>query len=137
MSADGKREWQRLIVDVTFSQVHTLLYADLDGVGEPELITGKRIYAHEGEPGATHAPVICYYQFDRQAARWTRHDIFNGAPATKAPEDPAQRWALKDFPRATAGTGLQMSAADIDADGDTDLVCPGKSGLYLFENLGL
>jgi hypothetical protein len=137
VSADGKREWQRLVIDVTFSQVHTLLYANLDGVGEPELITGKRIYAHESELGATHAPVICYFQFDRQAARWMRHEIFQGAPASNAPEDPAQRWALKDFPRATAGTGLQMSAADIDGDGDTDLVCPGKSGLYLFENLGL
>jgi len=24
---------------------------------------------------------------------------------------------------------------DIDADGDLDVVAPGKSGLYLFENL--
>ncbi len=37
----------------------------------------------------------------------------------------------------TTGTGLQMSAADIDGDGDIDLVCPSKSELYLFENLGL
>ena len=28
-----------------------------------------------------------------------------------------------------------MTAIDIDRDGDLDLVCPGKSGLYLFENL--
>jgi hypothetical protein len=28
-----------------------------------------------------------------------------------------------------------MTAIDIDKDGDIDLVCPGKSGLYLFENL--
>ena len=28
-----------------------------------------------------------------------------------------------------------MTAIDIDKDGDLDLVCPGKSGLYLFENL--
>jgi hypothetical protein len=28
-----------------------------------------------------------------------------------------------------------MTAIDIDHDGDLDLVCPGKSGLYLFENL--
>jgi hypothetical protein len=28
-----------------------------------------------------------------------------------------------------------MTAIDIDGDGDVDLVCPGKSGLYLFENL--
>jgi hypothetical protein len=28
-----------------------------------------------------------------------------------------------------------MAARDLDGDGDIDLVCPGKSGLYLFENL--
>ncbi len=47
-----------------------------------------------------------------------------------------QRLALKDFPPGTAGTGLQLTAFDIDGDGDLDLVCPGKGGLYLFENLG-
>ncbi len=46
-----------------------------------------------------------------------------------------KRDAQKDFPPGTAGTGLQMTAIDIDGDGDLDLVCPGKSGLYLFENL--
>jgi hypothetical protein len=30
---------------------------------------------------------------------------------------------------------LQMTAIDIDRDGDLDLLCPGKSGLYLYENL--
>ena len=29
-----------------------------------------------------------------------------------------------------------MTAVDLDRDGDLDLVCPGKSGLYWFENLG-
>jgi len=43
---------------------------------------------------------------------------------------------LKDSPLGTAGTGLQLTVIDIDIDGDLDLVCPGKSGLYLFENLG-
>ena len=47
----------------------------------------------------------------------------------------SDRLALKDFPPGTAGTGLQMTAIDIDRDGDLDLLCPGKSGLYLFENL--
>ncbi len=27
-----------------------------------------------------------------------------------------------------------MQAHDMDRDGDLDLVCPGKSGLYWFEN---
>ena len=56
-------------------------------------------------------------------------------PRTPRPKGP-ERDALKDFPAGTAGTGLQMTAIDIDRDGDIDLVCPGKSGLYLFENLG-
>ena len=32
------------------------------------------------------------------------------------------------------GAGMQISVVDIDADGDLDLVCPGKSGLFLVEN---
>ncbi len=61
--------------------------------------------------------------------------IFQGEPAKNAPAKGGDRLALKDFPPGTAGTGLQMTAIDIDRDGDLDLVCPGKSGLYLFENL--
>ena len=135
-SADGKRVWTKHNIDDTFSQVHTLVFANLDGVGEPELITGKRVYAHEIEPGETDSSVVFYYQYDRKQEKWVKHTIFRGDPAVNAPKDAKDRWALKDFPRGTAGTGLQMSAVDIDGDGDLDLVCPGKSGLYLFENLG-
>ena len=34
-----------------------------------------------------------------------------------------------------AGIGISTELADIDGDGDLDLVAPGKSGLYLFENM--
>jgi hypothetical protein len=33
------------------------------------------------------------------------------------------------------GAGMQIPVLDIDGDGDADLVCPGKSGLFLAENL--
>ncbi len=134
-SASGAREWTKLNIDDTFSQVHTLLLADLDGKGEPELVTGKRVYAHEVEPGATDGSVVLYFQYDRKAEKWARSTIFQGDPALNAPNEAKDRWALKDFPKGTAGTGLQMAALDIDGDKDIDLVCPGKSGLYLFENL--
>jgi hypothetical protein len=136
-SVDGKREWKKLTIDDSFSQVHTLVYADLDGDGEQELVTGKRVYAHEVEPGDTDGSVVFYYRFEKATATWKRHTIFHGDPALNAPKDAKDRWALKDFPRGTAGTGLQIAAVDIDKDGDVDLVCPGKSGLYLFENTGL
>jgi len=134
-SDEGSRTWTKLKIDDTFSQVHVLLYTDLDGVGEPELVTGKRVYAHEVEPGDTDGSVIYSFQYDRANANWKRQTIFQGEPALNAPKNAKDRWALKDFPRGTAGTGLQIAAVDIDQDGDIDLVCPGKSGLYLIENL--
>ncbi len=136
IAADGKRQWTKLKIDDTFSQVHTLVLAKFDPAREPELITGKRVYAHEVEPGDTAAPVIFSYRFDRPSKQWLKRTIFRGEPALNAPQAAKDRWALKDFPRGSAGTGLQMAAIDIDGDGDLDLVCPGKSGLYLFENLG-
>ncbi len=132
---DGQRTWHRHPIDKTIASVHALMWADLDGDGKDELITGKRVYAHEIEPGATDGSVIARYLFDRARKEWTRHVIFQGEPAKNAPAEREKRLALRDFPTGTAGTGLQLTAIDIDKDGDLDLVCPGKSGLYLFENL--
>ena len=111
-------------------------YSSLQTALQTAANTGKRVYAHEVEPGATDAPVVAWYGFDRTADAWTKHVIFQGEPARGAPAGGPARDAQKDFLPGTAGTGLQMTAIDIDGDGDVDLVCPGKSGLYLFENLG-
>ena len=132
---DGTRTWSKDRVDMSFSQAHTLHLADLDGDGQPEIVTGKRVYAHETEPGATEAPCIYSFQFDRSKSRWVKEIIYEGKPAQNAPRNAKDRWALKDFERGSAGTGLQMDARDMDGDGDIDLICPGKSGLYWFENL--
>jgi hypothetical protein len=137
-SDTGGRTWTKGVIDHTVASVHTLLWADIDGDGKAhELVTGKRVYAHEIEPGATDGSLIAWYHFDPGAKGWGRHVIFQGEPAKSAPAKAEERLAQRDFPKGTAGTGLQLTAIDIDGDGDVDLVCPGKSGLYLFENLGL
>ncbi|MEO6807812.1 MAG: VCBS repeat-containing protein [Isosphaeraceae bacterium] len=135
---DGARAWSKPIeIDPKIASVHTLLWADLDGDGKAdELVTGKRVYAHEREAGDTDGSIVAWYRFDRETKAWTRHVIYQGEPAKDAPDDISKRDAQKDFAPGTAGTGLEMTAIDIDGDGDLDLVCPGKSGLYLFENLG-
>jgi hypothetical protein len=135
--SNGERAWTKpMLIDGKLSSVHTLLWADLNGDGkDDELVTGKRVYAHEHEDGDVEPPVIAYYRFDKPSNAWTRHPIFVGEPARNAPADPSKRDAQKDFPPGTAGTGLEMTAIDLDRDGDLDLVCPGKSGLYWFENL--
>jgi hypothetical protein len=136
-SARGERTWTKGVIDDKVASVHTLLWADIDGDGKAhELVSGKRVYAHEVEPGATDSSLVAWYNFDPQSRAWVKHVIFQGEPAKNAPEKAADRLALRDFPAGTAGTGLQMTAIDIDGDGDIDLVCPGKSGLYVFENLG-
>ena len=137
-SSGGGRTWSKpMVIDNTLSSVHTLLWADLDGDGKKdELVTGKRVYAHEIEAGEVEASQIAYYTFDRGKNAWEKHLIYKGEPAGKdTPKDAGKRDALKDFPPGTAGTGLEMTVIDIDGDGDLDIVCPGKSGLYYFENL--
>jgi hypothetical protein len=137
-SPAGERTWTKQTIDDSIASVHTLIWADLDGDGQArELVTGKRVYAHEVEPGATDGSVVAWYAFDRTAAKWVKHVIFQGEPARNAPREAGKRRALSDFPAGTVGTGLEMTAIDIDRDGDVDLVCPGKSGLYLLENLGV
>lgn len=136
--ANGERSWSApMVIDPTVTSVHTLLWADLDGDGKKqELITGKRVYAHEVEEGDVEASQIAWYDYDKGSKSWKKHSIYQGQPAKDAPKEAAKRDAQKDFPEGTAGTGLEMTAIDIDGDGDIDLVCPGKSGVYLFENLG-
>jgi hypothetical protein len=134
--AGGERSWTKQVIDNSVASVHALMWADIDGDGKAdELVTGKRVYAHEVEPGATDGSQVAWYAFDPANKNWSKHVIFQGEPAKNAPAKASDRLALKDFPPGTAGTGLQLTAIDIDRDGDVDLVCPGKSGLYLFENL--
>lgn len=136
-AGDGTRSWTKGVIDESVASVHSLIWADLNGDGQAhELVTGKRVYAHEIEPGATDGSVIAWYDFDRATGGWKRHTVYQGEPATNAPAEGPKRDALKDFPPGTAGTGLQIEAIDLDKDGDLDLLCPGKSGLYWFENLG-
>jgi hypothetical protein len=135
---NGDRAFSKpMVIDDKLSSVHTLLWADLNGDGkDDEMLTGKRVYAHEREDGDVEPPVIAYFRFDKAAKAWTKHEIFRGEAAKNAPADASKRDAQKDFVPGTAGTGLEMTAIDLDKDGDLDLVCPGKSGLYWFENLG-
>ena len=135
--ADGKPAWEKHLIDDSISSVHVLQWVDLNGDGKKnELLSGKRVYAHEVEPGDVGPSIIAYYRFDKPTKKWTRHVISQSEAAKNAPADAGKRDAQKDFPPGTAGTGLEVVAVDIDKDGDIDLVCPGKSGLYLFVNQG-
>ncbi len=112
---DGANVWEKHLIDKTWSQGHSPLWADLNGNGRSEFIDGKRYWAHEGrDPGARDPLVIYRYEFDSATRTWTRDSIQENGPA---------------------GVGLDPKVADLDRDGDLDLVLPGRSGLYWYENL--
>ncbi|MBI1370560.1 MAG: VCBS repeat-containing protein [Planctomycetes bacterium] len=114
-TADGKLQWQEHLIDKEYSQPHSLALADLDGDGQPELITGKRKFAHNGkDPGGMDAPCLYYYTIDRKSGTFTRHTIDVGQ----------------------VGTGLQIRTADLNGDGRTDIFVAGKSGTYVLINQG-
>ncbi len=114
---DGKRGWERKLIDEAWSQAHASTLADLTGDGHPELITGKRLYAHNGKDAGGREPLGLYwYEFvetERQW-EWVRHIIHYGG---------------------RVGGGMQIPVVDIDGDQDLDIVVAGKGGVFLFRNL--
>ena len=114
-NANGQRTWEKHLIDKSWSQPHFMLMADLDNDGKAELVTGKRYYAHNGnDPGENDPECVYYYKFDAATKDWTRHTIHEGG---------------------RVGFGINTAVVDIDGDGDLDVVAPGKSGLYLLENV--
>ena len=106
--------WTKHIIDESFSQSHALRLVDLDGDGQPELVTGKRYRGHGGSDAGSYDPVVLYaYSIDRRTATFTRSTLsING----------------------TASVGTQIVAEDLDHDGDIDLATAGKLGVHVLEN---
>ncbi len=114
--ADGTFKQNK--IDDAWSQAHAMTMVDLNGDGQMDFVTGKRHWAHDHDPGAQDPLGIYWYESRKSAdgkkLDWTRHIIDYGG---------------------RTGTGMQIPVVDIDGDGDLDIICPGKGGLYLFENL--
>ena len=77
--AAGKRTWVKHIIDDSWSQAHAMTLADLNGDGRPELVTGKRYYAHEKDPGANETLGVYWYEaLNREGSQWRRHILDYG-----------------------------------------------------------
>ena len=114
---DKTDKWIKHSLNTANSQYHELRLADLDNDSHPELITGKRYHAHNGNDPGGNDPVGLYY-----------YSLKDGKP---------QCVTIDYGPVGQAsGTGIYMWIADVDKNGWNDIIAPGKEGLYLFHNLG-
>lgn len=109
--------WSRHPIDPFNSQYHDLAWVDLDGDGAPELVTGKRYWAHCGsDPGERDDLGLYYF-------KWT------GAGFAKQVVDYGPVGIGK-------GCGIHFAVGDLNGDGRPEIVAPGKDGLAVYWNLG-
>ena len=112
-----KPSWSKHNIDPYNSQFHAMQWADIDGDGKEELITGKRYRAHNGHDPGENDPVGIYYY------KW------NGDSFTK------QIISYGAFGEGK-GLGIYFSISDLTGSGRKDIIVAGKDGLCVFYNRG-
>ncbi len=109
-----KDGWQMHDIDKSISQTHSLCMADINGDKLPDLITGKRFWAHGpgGDVGADQPAVVVWFELSRTGGKpsWTAHQIDDNS-----------------------GVGTQFEVADVNGDGLLDVVTGNKKGAHYFE----
>jgi len=104
------------LIATSFSQSHSLALADIDGDGLPDLVSGKRWYAHgpAGDPGSQDPAVLVWFRLRRSAAGV----VF-------------EQHAIDD----DSGVGTQFVVADVDGNGLPDVVTSNKKGVHVHLHL--
>ena len=113
--ASGSTAWRNHEISKSISQTHSSVLIDINGDGNPDLLTGKRFFAHNDtntDPGTYDAPVLVWFEFKPgKNPSWLQHEIDN-----------------------SSGAGLNFIVEDITKDGLLDIVISNKKGVYVFEN---
>ena len=98
---------------VQFSQPHAVVMADIDRDGLPDIISGKRYWAHgpTGDVDSDAPAVIYWFKLvrDKKGAHYEPHLVDDAS-----------------------GVGTQFIVADINNDDRLDIVTSNKAGVFVF-----
>jgi hypothetical protein len=105
--------------DVVFSESHAERFADMDGDGIPDMITGKRYWSEAGNNTLTHndpwgAPVLYVYKTVRD------------------PKAPGGARFVPELIHNKSGVGSSFDVVDLNKDGKLDIVTATTFGTYVF-----
>jgi hypothetical protein len=128
-AADGSRSFvERPIMSdfstknaggVIFSQLHGATYADVDGDGLQDFITGKRFWSHLDtfiDPDPHGPPVLYVYRTVRN------------------PKAPGGAEFVPELIHNRSGVGSHLAVVDLDKDGSAEIITSTKRGTYIFWN---
>jgi hypothetical protein len=104
---------------VTFSQLHGATYADVDGDGLQDFITGKRFWSHLDtfiDPDPHGAPVLYVYRTVRN------------------PKAPGGAEFVPELIHNRSGVGSHLSVVDLNKDGSAEIITSTKRGTFIFWN---
>lgn len=106
--------WKEHLISKDFSQTHGMVMTDINGDGHPDLITGKRYYAHNGgDPGAEEPAVLYWFEYvPGKEPKWIPHQVDD-----------------------SSGAGLNSVVEDINKDKLKDIIIGSKKGVYVFERI--
>lgn len=119
---EGNYFFDHYTISFSTSQTHAAAMADFNGDGNPDLVTGKRYFAHLErlnpsnkttiDPGSYEKPAIYWFELTPgKKPYWTEHEIDNDS-----------------------GVGINLVAQDINSDGRPDIIVANKHGIFFFEN---
>jgi hypothetical protein len=125
--AAGEPSWtQHIIMDdfgtrnpgnVTFSELHGLTTADVDGDGVDDIITGKRLFAHldsYNDPDP-HGDAVLY--------------VFR---TVRNPRAPGGAEFVPELVHNRSGVGSQVQTADLNGDGAVEILTATDRGTFIF-----
>lgn len=104
--------WITHEISKLFSQSHALAMNDINGDGQPDLISGKRYLAHlKGDPGTDDPSVLYWFEYQPgKQPQWMAHQVDDDS-----------------------GIGNNFVVEDINGDKLPDIIISNKKGVFFFE----